>query len=100
MAFRRKIDNDVRTFLFKERENRFSVGNVDFSDVEAALDAIERAKRLGTAVEWRSRTVTAWDLHPYGSRVMFFFDFSEGWLRFKVFGCWIVHRRIGGKKGV
>lgn len=77
-----------------------SVGNVDFSDVEAALDAIERAKRLGTAVEWRSRTVTAWDLHPYGSRVMFFFDFSEGWLRFKVFGCWIVHRRIGGKKGV
>ena len=77
-----------------------SVGNVDFSDVGAALDAIERAKTLGAAKEWRGRIVTALDLHPYGSRVPFFFDFSEGWLRLKVFGLWIVHRRIGGKKEV
>ena len=77
-----------------------SIGPVDFSDVNAALDALESAVADARASEWKARVVEPGDLRPYGSRCLFFIEVNRFWIRIKVFGVWVVHRRIAKKREI
>jgi UDP-2-acetamido-3-amino-2,3-dideoxy-glucuronate N-acetyltransferase len=77
-----------------------SIGPVDFSDVNAALDALESAVADARASEWKARVVEPGDLRPYSSRCLFFIEVNRFWIRIKVFGVWVVHRRIAKKREI
>jgi hypothetical protein len=72
-------------------------GDVDFSDVAATLAVIEKAKKERRLFELKTRKVTVADMWVYGHRVLFFADFSRGWLRLKMFGLWILHLRYSSR---
>ena len=70
-----------------------TIGKVDFSDIGATLDALERAIASGEAREWETKIVTPADLRPYSRSVPFFAELGPEWIRIKAFGLWLVHRK-------
>lgn len=71
-----------------------SLGTVDFSDVNKALDVIELAVREGRAKPYVRRKIVVKDLYPYSRRCLFHYSCANGWLCIKMFGLWIAHFRF------
>lgn len=76
-----------------------SFGSIDFSNIHKALDAIETATREGRARPYAKRTVQVADLYPYSRRCLFHCSCRDGWLCVKAFGLWILHCKIGKRRG-
>ena len=76
-----------------------SFGPIEFSNIHKALDTIEAAIREGRAKPYAKRKVTVADLYPYARRCLFHFSCRDGWLCVKAFGLWILHCKIGKRRG-
>lgn len=70
-----------------------TIGEVDLSDVHAVLSALKRAVYDGSAQRLQRPVVTPKELMPYARSRLFFIEASRQWIRLKLFGFWVVHRR-------
>ncbi|MBR4523355.1 MAG: CatB-related O-acetyltransferase [Kiritimatiellae bacterium] len=68
------------------------LGDIDWSDVDKAIAAIESSLASGVA-EWKGEVLTDRDFVPYDRRVPFFFEWTPRRIRIKLFGVWVVHAK-------
>lgn len=67
-----------------------AMGSLDWSDVKACIAKIRSCVRAG-AKRYAPSAVTAGDLRPYSRNCAFFFEWTHGRKRIKVFWLWVVH---------
>ena len=75
------------------------MGEVDWSDVDGAASAIQKAVSEGSLLPWEGEVLSDVDFFPYDRRVLFFFEIKRIRIRIKMFGVWLIHcRRQAGSR--
>lgn len=90
-----RFNEDVIRELLELKWWRYDLadlGEIDWSDVHSAIDAIKHKIDGETSIRpYAPRVVSCVDMIPYSIRHLFYFSVGRKRLRVKILGLWIVH---------